>query len=145
MQDNAHCTGDFKREKGPRRDAVVLNSAAAIPYRKAFQSKMRSGKRRRIIETVSACTAGAVCSADESGVRRLKKFFNRGICVCTHLAQTRYAQKACAEMSGKHERKTILDTSRTLRGRVEEKKKKADGGSEKKEAKEPGCRYRVSI
>ena len=75
----------------------------------------------------------------------MKKFFNRGICVCAHLAQTRHAQKACAEMSGKHERKDDSGYSRTLRGRVEEnKKEKADGGSEKR-SKEPGCRYRVSI
>ena len=34
--------------------------------------------------------------------QRLKiKFFNRGICICVHLTQTRYAQKACAEMRGK--------------------------------------------
>lgn len=28
----------------------------------------------------------------------MKKFFNREICVCAHLAQTCYAQKTCAEM-----------------------------------------------
>ncbi|MBD9154662.1 MAG: thiamine phosphate synthase, partial [Lachnospiraceae bacterium] len=28
------------------------------------------------------------------------KFFNREICVCAHLTQTRHAQKACAEMRG---------------------------------------------
>ena len=26
------------------------------------------------------------------------RFFTRGICVCAHLTQTRYAQKTCAEM-----------------------------------------------
>ena len=28
---------------------------------------------------------------------RLKKIFNHEICVCAHLTQTRYAQRACAE------------------------------------------------
>ncbi len=39
------------------------------------------------------------------GTEQLRKirFFNRGICVCAHLTQTRHAQKACAEMSGKYE------------------------------------------
>ena len=31
------------------------------------------------------------------------KFFNREICVCAHLTQTRHAQKTCAEMRGKNE------------------------------------------
>ena len=39
------------------------------------------------------------------GTEQLRKikFFNREICVCAHLTQTRHAQKACAEMSGKNE------------------------------------------
>lgn len=32
---------------------------------------------------------------------RLKKFFNREICVCACLTQTRHAQKACAGMRRK--------------------------------------------
>ena len=42
---------------------------------------------------------------------RLKKFFNLEICVCAHLTQTRYAQKACAEMRGKM-RKSIEEMCR---------------------------------
>ena len=37
------------------------------------------------------------------------KFFNREICVCAHLTQTRHAQKACAEMSGKYERDNRME------------------------------------
>ena len=39
------------------------------------------------------------------GTEQLRKikFFNRGICVCAHLTQTRYAQKACAEIRGNME------------------------------------------
>ena len=36
------------------------------------------------------------------------KFFTREICVCAHLTQTRYAQKACAEMRIKMEEKTAM-------------------------------------
>ena len=44
----------------------------------------------------------AVCSTKPSAGGKLKnKFFNREICVCAHLTQTRHVQKACAEMSGK--------------------------------------------
>ena len=34
------------------------------------------------------------------------KFFNREICVCAHLTQTRHAQKTCAEMRKKMKRLT---------------------------------------
>ena len=30
------------------------------------------------------------------------KFFNRGVCVCAHLTQTRHGQKTCAEKRGKY-------------------------------------------
>ena len=30
----------------------------------------------------------------------MNKIFNREICVCAHVTQTRHAQKACAEMRG---------------------------------------------
>ena len=36
------------------------------------------------------------------------KLFTREICVCAHLTQTRYAQKACAEMRIKMEEKTAM-------------------------------------
>ncbi len=34
----------------------------------------------------------------QTGGRLKIKFFNHEICVCTHLTQTRHAQKTCAEM-----------------------------------------------
>ena len=47
----------------------------------------------------------------ECAVRRgrLKNIiFQSRDCVCAHLTQTRHAQKACAEMSGKNERNRKL-------------------------------------
>ena len=38
----------------------------------------------------------------------MNKIFNREICVCAHLTQTRHAQKACAEMRGKHDKIDIV-------------------------------------
>ena len=41
------------------------------------------------------------------GTEQLRKieFFNREICVCAHLTQTRHVQKMCAEMRGKDGKK----------------------------------------
>ena len=79
-QDNAQINWRFKREKGPRRDAVVLNSAAAIHIARGISIEDAIRKRRKSSKATRACTAGVVATLTNQS-KKIEKFFNRGICL----------------------------------------------------------------